>query len=77
VADTHAKEPLVPAGLNDLTVRVADLEREVASLKRTLALFVRDSNRKMLGTFGSMPDIEASREAERLGREWRERQPKC
>jgi hypothetical protein len=77
MADTRTKEPSVPAGPNDLTARVADLEREVASLKRTLALFVRDANRKMLGTFGSMPDDEASREAERLGREWRERQPKC
>jgi cell division protein FtsB len=62
---------------NELTARVADLEREVASLKSSLASMVREANRKMLGTVGSMPDDEVSREAERLGREWRERQPKC
>jgi hypothetical protein len=77
MADAPTKEQPVPAGSNDLAVRVADLEREVASLKRTLALFVKDANRKMLGTFGSVTDNDATREAERLGREWRERQPKC
>jgi hypothetical protein len=77
VANTKTKDQPAQAASNDLTVRVADLEREVASLKRIVALFVKDSNRKMLGTFGSIPDDEVSRDAERLGREYRERQPKC
>jgi hypothetical protein len=72
-AKTTVAEPVS----NDLTARVADLESEVTALKRSLARLVRDSNRKMLGTFGSVPDDEVTRDAERLGREWRERQPKC
>jgi hypothetical protein len=77
MANTKPKSAPQPAASNELTARVADLEREVASLKRSLAHFVRDANRTMLSFAGSIPDEEQSRAAERAGREWRERQPKC
>jgi hypothetical protein len=66
-----------PKASTELEARVASLENELASIKASVGFLMRASNKKMLDTFGSMPDNEASREAERLGREYRNRQPKC
>ncbi len=71
------RNPATPAATAELQDRITVLEQELAALKSTVGFLVREANAKMLGTFGTMPDDEVSREAERLGRAYRERQPKC
>ncbi len=71
------RTPISPPNAAELADRVATLERELAVLKSTVAVLVRETNAKMLSTFGTIPDDEISRDAERLGRAYRERQPKC
>jgi hypothetical protein len=66
-----------PKTATALADRVATLESELATLKATVSVLIRQYNKPMLDTFGSMPDNETSREAERLGRAYRDRQPKC
>ncbi|GDY21156.1 hypothetical protein LBMAG56_25020 [Verrucomicrobiota bacterium] len=51
--------------------RLAELERQFAEL-RDRVLRLTPVKKDWQSTFGMMPDDELSREAERLGREWRE-----
>lgn len=60
-----------------LEERVAALERELAELKRVVGQAAPDGGRWWETTFGRFRDDPTFEEAVRLGREWRERQPKC
>ena len=71
------RSPITPNNGSDLADRVETLERELSVLKARFAMLTRVRNAAMLDTFGAIPDDEMSREAERLGREYRDRQPKC
>jgi hypothetical protein len=66
-----APDPLVV----ELQERMHVLEAEVTLLKQQVD--GQPHPRAYLKTFGMMPDNEATREAERLGRAYRKRQPKC
>jgi len=56
-----------------LEERVEELERKVAEL-RTQALDLRSSEKDWRRSVGSLTDDEMAREAERLGREYRQQQ---
>ncbi len=75
MAKIKEREANGPSSLAELAERIVRLESELEELKSSV--FARDANAKMLATFGSMPDDEISRNAERLGCAWRERQAKC
>ncbi len=53
--------------------RVEELERKVAELSAQV-LDLRPSRKDWHRTIGSLPDDEITREAERLGREYRQQQ---
>ena len=65
-----ALDPLVAA----LAERVRVLERAMAAIT---AGHSEPSPRDYFNTSGTMPDDEATRDAERRGRAWRRRQGKC
>ena len=69
--ETPELDPIVV----ELQERMRVLEAEVALLKQPAD--GRPHPRAYLKTFGTMPDNEATRDAERLGRAYRKRQPKC
>jgi archaellum component FlaC len=56
-----------------LEQRVQELEKQVAEL-RAKVLGLRSLKKDWRRTVGSMPDDELTREAERLGREYRQQQ---
>jgi hypothetical protein len=56
-----------------LEARVEGLEKKVAELS-ALALGLRGLEKDWRRTVGSMPDDDMAREAERLGREYRQQQ---
>lgn len=56
-----------------LEKRVEELEKQVAELK-TYVLGLRPLKKDWRGTVGCMEDDEMTREAERLGREYRKQQ---
>jgi hypothetical protein len=56
-----------------LEERVVELEKKVAEL-RAQALGLRSLEKDWRRTVGSMPDDDMAREAERLGREYRQQQ---
>ena len=56
-----------------LEKRVEYLEREFSKL-RSLALDLKHREQDWRGTVGTLKDDEMTREAQRLGREYRERQ---
>ncbi|MBI2927057.1 MAG: transferase hexapeptide repeat containing protein [Verrucomicrobia bacterium] len=56
-----------------LEQRVEELEKKVAELSAQV-LGLQPREKDWLSTFGSMPDDELTREAERLGREYRQQQ---
>jgi hypothetical protein len=53
--------------------RVEELERRISELTKQV-LNLRPANKDWRSTVGSMPDDEMTREAERLGREYRKQQ---
>ena len=63
----------VPAMSQTLEKRVEELERKIAELS-TQVLELRMPRKDWRLTVGSMPDDEVTREAERLGREYRKQQ---
>ena len=71
------RSPTTSNNSSELADRVETLERELSVLKAQVALLTRAKNAAMLDTFGALQDDEMSRDAERLGREYRDRQPKC
>ena len=56
---------------SEIEERVLRLEKQVAGLKGSNGM------KSFLETFAQMPDNETAHEAERLGRAYRRRQPKC
>jgi hypothetical protein len=63
-----------PAMSLTLEKRVEELEKKVAELSAQV-LGLQPREKDWLGTFGSLPDDELTREAQRLGREYRQQQP--
>ena len=57
-----------------LEERVKALEEKIAELEAARIPGLKPVKKDWLSTFGSIPDDESSREAERLGREYREAQ---
>jgi hypothetical protein len=68
------KSKQIDALIADLRDRVVALENEVADLKAQPKS--TSGAREYLKSFGTVPDDETTRDAERLGRNYRRRQPK-
>ena len=71
--ESLSKVVYVPAMSQMLEKRVEELERKIAELSAQV-LELRMPSKDWRRTVGSMPNDEITREAERLGREYRKQQ---